>query len=287
MFGFGKKKDAGEPEAPDPASAPGKGGASNRARVGLLALVLVAGLAYLAYEYLPVLLDETPPPVPSQARRKPLPLPVVSAPPAPLPVAAAATKPEPVSTPVPEPEPVAKAEPKPEPEAKPVPKPVAKPAPKPKPVPVVVADAPGPPAAEPKPAAAPPAAAPSSASPAPVAEPKPAPPVAALPAVAPLRGPPPINPKYNDVMTAVLYSDRDAVSQLLDLGRWADKPDSNGLTPLMAAVLARDADMVRLLLERGADPNLQAPGGDVALEMARDNGDGASESLLLKAGARY
>jgi ankyrin repeat protein len=85
----------------------------------------------------------------------------------------------------------------------------------------------------------------------------------------------------------VLYSDREAVSELLDLGRWADKPDSNGLTPLMAAVLSRDAGMVRLLLERGADPNLQAPGGEVALEMARGNGDGASESLLLKAGARY
>jgi hypothetical protein len=44
--------------------------------------------------------------------------------------------------------------------------------------------------------------------------------------------------------------------------------------------------MVELLLQRGADPNLQAPGGDVALEMARGIGDGASESLLLKAGAR-
>ena len=114
-----------------------------------------------------------------------------------------------------------------------------------------------------------------------------APAAAVAAAVAPLRGPPPIVLKYNDVMTAVLYSDREAVAQLLDVGRWVDKPDSNGLTPLMAAVLGRDPDMVRLLLERGADPNLQAPGGEVALEMARANGDGASESLLLKAGARY
>jgi ankyrin repeat protein len=99
-------------------------------------------------------------------------------------------------------------------------------------------------------------------------------------------GPPAVTLRYNDVMTAVLYGDRAAVSQLLELGRWVDKPDSNGLTPLMAAVLGRDADMVELLLQRGADPNLQAPGGDVALEMARGIGDGASESLLLKAGAR-
>jgi len=100
-------------------------------------------------------------------------------------------------------------------------------------------------------------------------------------------GPPAVTPRYNDVMTAVLYGDRAAVSQLLELGRWVDKPDSNGLTPLMAAVLGRDAEMVELLLMRGADPNRQAPGGDVALEMARENGDGASESLLLKAGARH
>ena len=100
-------------------------------------------------------------------------------------------------------------------------------------------------------------------------------------------GPAPVTPLYNDVMTAVLYGDRAAVAHLLELGRWVDKPDSNGLTPLMAAVLSRDAGMVDLLLQRGADPNLQAPGGDVALQMSRANGDGASESLLLKAGAKY
>jgi hypothetical protein len=284
MFGFGKKKkDAGEDSAADPASEKSGGLASNRARAGLLALVLVAGLGYLAYEYLPALLDDTPPPIPAQARPKPVAVPVAKAP-APVPLAAAAMKPEPVAAPAPKPEPVAKAEPKPEPVIKPAPEPVAKPAPVPKPVakpapkpaPVVMAAAPAPAA---------------SASP-PAAEPKPAPPPAvptavAPPAVTPLRGPPPITPKYNDVMTAVLYGDREAVSELLDLGRWVDKPDSNGLTPLMAAVLARDAGMAQLLLERGADPNLQAPGGEVALEMARDNGDGASESLLLKAGAKY
>ena len=281
MFGFGKKKkDAIESQAPDPAPETGGALASDRARVGLLVLVLVAGLGYLAYQYLPALLDETPPPMPVQAKPKPAPVAVAKAPAAPVPVAAAAMKPEPVAAPAPKPAPVAKAEPKPEPAAKPAPepKPVAKPAPKPepKPAPVVMAAAP----------------APAPSSPPPAAEPKPAPPLVAPtavvpPAVAPLRGPPPINPKYNDVMTAVLYSDREAVSVLLDLGRWVDKPDSNGLTPLMAAVLLRNAGMVQLLLERGADPNLQAPGGEVALEMARDNGDGASESLLLKAGAKY
>jgi Ankyrin repeats (many copies) len=177
---------------------------------------------------------------------------------APLLVAAAATKPAPNL------ESVAKAEPKAKPE------PMVKPEPKP----TMVMAASEPPA-----------------TPAAAAEPKPAPPIATPPAAVPaaprMLGPPPVTPKYNDVMTAVLYGDRAAVSQLLELGRWVDKPDSNGLTPLMAAVLVRDADMVQLLLDRGADPNLQAPGGEVALEMARRNGDGASESKLLRAGAKY
>lgn len=98
--------------------------------------------------------------------------------------------------------------------------------------------------------------------------------------------PPPVTPRFNDVMTAVLYRDRAAVAQLLDLGRWVDKPDSNGLTPLMVAVLMGEAEMAALLLQRGADPQLQAPGGDIALDMARANGHGAIEQLLLDAGRR-
>ncbi len=99
-------------------------------------------------------------------------------------------------------------------------------------------------------------------------------------------GPAPVSPRFNDIMTAVLYSDQATVAQLADLGRWVDKPDSNGFTPLMIAVFLRDEGMVRLLLERGADPNLQAPGGDAALEMAQASGEGGIERLLRNAGAR-
>jgi ankyrin repeat protein len=98
--------------------------------------------------------------------------------------------------------------------------------------------------------------------------------------------PPPVIPRFNDVMTAVLYRDREAVAQLLDLGRWVDKPDSNGLTPLMVAVMMGESEMAALLLERGADPQLQAPGGDIALDIARANGHGAIEQLLLDAERR-
>ncbi len=89
-----------------------------------------------------------------------------------------------------------------------------------------------------------------------------------------------VTPKYNDVLTAVLRSDKDAVKQLLDLGRWVDKPGPSGLTPLMAAIMNRDTQMVELLLDRGAVP------GPQALKLARKNKDDATVSLLERRGAR-
>jgi ankyrin repeat protein len=174
--------------------------------------------------------------------------------------------------------PAAKPEPKPaaKPQPKPEPKPVAKPAPAPKPEPVVVAKPE--PKPEPKVETVQVAQAPAAAAP---AAPKPQASAPLIPA-----GPPPITPKYNDVMTAVLDGDLAGVQQLLDLGRWADKPDSNGMTPLMLAVLNRDILIVRLLLERGADPNVQAPGGDTAVDMARALGEGQIERELQDRGGR-
>jgi uncharacterized RDD family membrane protein YckC len=89
-----------------------------------------------------------------------------------------------------------------------------------------------------------------------------------------------IKPKYNDVMTAVLRGDGDAVKQLLDLGWWVDKPNSDGFTPLMAAITNRDTQMVQLLLDHGAVPSSQA------LKLAREKKDAATASLLEQRGAR-
>jgi len=81
-------------------------------------------------------------------------------------------------------------------------------------------------------------------------------------------------PKYNDMLTAALRGDKNAVQQLLDLGRWVDKPGASGLTPLMAAVMNRDIQMVQLLLEHGAEPTVQA------LKLAQKHKDAAIVSLL-------
>ena len=96
----------------------------------------------------------------------------------------------------------------------------------------------------------------------------------------------PPGPRFNDVMTAVIYRDIETVAQLLSLGRWPDKRDSNGLTPLMVAAGNGDAAMVQLLLERGADPDLQAPGGATALELALERGDAPTMQLLQRKARR-
>jgi uncharacterized RDD family membrane protein YckC len=170
----------------------------------------------------------------------------------------------------------APAAPKPAPETKPAPapKPVAAPAPKPA----------ASPTAKPEPAkvaAAPKAQEPVEAKPAP---PPPAPQLQAEPLVPFLRPAAalPPGPRFNDVMTAVLYSDPATVAQLLSLGRWPDKRDSNGLTPLMVAAANGDAAIVQLLLERGADPDLQAPGGATALDFALERGEARTTQLLQR-----
>jgi len=238
---------------------------------------------------------ETPPPVPPVAVVTP------EAPPATAPAPAPA--PKPAATPAPR-----KAAPAPAAVASAPAKPAAAPAAPAKPASAEVKPAPAKPAAAAKVAAVPPAkqAAPAVApkpapalsaelvSEPPAAKPRPerrsaAPRPAAqapdpVPAVPPRRGVV-VTPKYNDVMTAVMYRDAAGITQLLDLGWWVDKADTNNVSPLMAAAWNGDAALVQLLLERGADPNRRARGGSV-LEYAGRSGDGAIIEMLKKAGAR-
>lgn len=93
-----------------------------------------------------------------------------------------------------------------------------------------------------------------------------------------------VTPKFNDVMTAVMRQDQAAVTQLLDLGWWVDKPGSNGFTPLMEAVMMSDAPMAELLLKRGANPNAAAGNGST-LQIAKRNRDAAMAELLRRYGA--
>lgn len=89
-----------------------------------------------------------------------------------------------------------------------------------------------------------------------------------------------ITPKYNDLMTPVMRGDQKAVKQLLDLGWWVDKPTDSGITPLTAAVMNRDIQMARLLLDHGATLEVEA------LKIAKRNKDSAMVSLLEQRRAR-
>jgi uncharacterized RDD family membrane protein YckC len=124
---------------------------------------------------------------------------------------------------------------------------VAKVPEKPKPVPVAKVELPPPPPAvkAPPPPPAPPAA---KAPPPPVAK-------VASALVTPFRaGPSAPGPRYADLMTAVMYRDAAGVEELLAFGKWPDRPDSRGLTPLAAAVMLGDAASAEALLKGGADP---------------------------------
>jgi uncharacterized RDD family membrane protein YckC len=114
-----------------------------------------------------------------------------------------------------------------------------------------------------------------------VAKPDPTPtPVRVAPAAAP--GPSTPGPKFNDLMTAVLYRDAGAVNQLLAYGKWPDKRDSRGVTPLMAAVAIGERAIAEALLKAGANPGQPGPGGETALSIARERNDAAMLELLRK-----
>jgi len=224
----------------------------------------------------------------AQAKREPAkvavvtpPAPAASPAPAPKPAAPAPAKPAAVET-KPEPakpaaapvvkEPAPKLAAAPAVKAKPEPKPAAAPAAKPKPARAPAAEAS--PALVSEPPAPPP--------PPRAAQPRPALPavVAVAPAPRPVR-----SPRFNDVMTAVMYRDAAAATELLELGWWVDRPDSNGVTPLMAAAWNGDGAMTQLLLKAGADLNRRGPGGSV-LDYAGRSSDVQVIELLKRSGAR-
>jgi hypothetical protein len=70
---------------------------------------------------------------------------------------------------------------------------------------------------------------------------------------------------------AAAFSDVDAVRLLLDEGVGVNCI-SNGQTPLILASRWNKPDIVRLLLERGADPDIKTVDGYIAIEMAASDG---------------
>ena len=97
-----------------------------------------------------------------------------------------------------------------------------------------------------------------------------------------------------DSWTALIWASRsgsiEAINLLLDSGANVNLPGSTGdnwdATPLQHAILQRQPAAVRLLLDRGADPNRGAGPGSVApLFLAAGDTDPAMLKLLLAHGA--
>jgi len=153
------------------------------------------------------------------------------------------------------------------------PQPVAKAPEAPKPAPIAVKELP-----KPQPVVQAPA--PEPVKPAP--EPKQAPEPVVVPMVVPVAAGPVVESKlrFNDLVTAVLYQDAGAVNDLLAFGKWPDKADSTGMTPLMIAASLGQAEIAEALLKAGADPQRAGPAGVTAISIARERKDAALLGLL-------
>ena len=76
-----------------------------------------------------------------------------------------------------------------------------------------------------------------------------------------------------------------AVERFLDAGVDVNVRDRDGRTALHSAVVQGCTDTVRLLLERGAHPDIATPGGCTALMLAERHGHAEIARLLRQAGA--
>lgn len=150
------------------------------------------------------------------------------------------------------------------------PQPVAKAPEAPKPAPIAVKEPP-----KPQPVVQAPAPEPVKPAPEPIKQ-------AAEPVRIPLAAGPVIESKlrFNDLVTAVLYQDAGAVNDLLAFGKWPDKADSTGMTPLMIAASLGQTEIAAALLKAGADPQRAGPGGATAISIARERKDAALLGLL-------
>ncbi|XP_014205114.1 myotrophin [Copidosoma floridanum] len=64
------------------------------------------------------------------------------------------------------------------------------------------------------------------------------------------------------------YGQKEVVRYLLDKGADIHAKDKHGITVILAAIWEGHTDVVKLLLENGADPNGETPDGQKYLDVA-------------------
>ena len=86
---------------------------------------------------------------------------------------------------------------------------------------------------------------------------------------------------------AVFFGQPEVVKALLNAGADPNLPsrESMKVTPLASAAAAKQTELARLLIEHGADVNARAAGGHIPLHEASANGNVELVKLLIENGA--
>jgi ankyrin repeat protein len=92
---------------------------------------------------------------------------------------------------------------------------------------------------------------------------------------------------FQPLHLAAFFAHANCVSVLLQAGADANTPAKNasGVRPIHSAVAGRNHDVVRLLMDRGAELNVKQHGGWTPLHAAALHGDAALVQIFLDAGA--
>lgn len=92
-----------------------------------------------------------------------------------------------------------------------------------------------------------------------------------------------VTPLHSAVATDAAPVDVSIVRMLLKAGAPVNVPHLGGGTPLHTAAFVGDPEVLRMLLDRGADPRLTTADGKTAIDIARERGH-AEAAALLSAG---
>lgn len=90
---------------------------------------------------------------------------------------------------------------------------------------------------------------------------------------------------WQPIQYAAFAGATEVVRFLLDHGADRNAPAPNGYTPLMLAVRNGHTDVAVVLLKEDADTTHRGPAGETALDLARRRDDGTLVELLKRAGA--
>lgn len=94
---------------------------------------------------------------------------------------------------------------------------------------------------------------------------------------------------FTALTLAAAFGGPEAVRVLMERGADPELKAKHSfikVAPLHAAVFGNRTDVVAVLLEKGADPNSAQPGGFTALHGAAQNGNEEMASMLMQAGAQ-